>query len=140
MKKFKYTDYLQDSYNKLWKKVYSSTKVSGARAACMTEGRKGQMPEHHITLQDIKDKYKDQKGLCYWSKTPLRLHYQKVSYHPLGVSVDRLENNKGYSKDNIVLCLRLINLGKNQYPSDEFPTVIEILKNDFTRKWWHIWA
>ena len=46
--------------------------------------------------------------------------------------------------NNIVITARLINLGKNQYPSEGFPAVMREFKEGFTgyiesRKWWQFW-
>ena len=139
MKPFQWQPYLNETYNSVWKKIIASTKLSGSRAATMTEARRGVMPEHDITWKDLKSQYALQHGRCYWSGVPLQLENQSISYHPLAVSVDRIANEKGYHKDNIVLTARLINLGKNQYPSDAFPTVMEQFKEGIARKWWQLW-
>jgi len=139
MSRFKFVNYLDKSFDVLWKKLLSNTKSSGSRAAFMTEARKGKMPHHDITFEDLKRQYSMQGGLCYWSGTPLRLDYQTTNYHPLGLSVDRIDNGKGYVNGNFVICIRLLNLGKNQYPSEEFPKVMSQLKRDLGVGWWHFW-
>ena len=139
MTPFQYQPYLNGSYLSIWKKLLNNTKSSGSRAAYMTKAREGVMPEHNITVKDLMSQYAAQRGRCYWSGVPLRLEAQEISYHPLGLSVDRLINEKGYHKDNIVLTARLINLGKNQYPSELFPDVMEQFKYDINKKWWQFW-
>jgi len=136
---FRHIVYLKESFDSDWKKILSNTKSSGSRAAFMTESRKGRMPVHEITFKDLKSQYNRQNGLCYWSGVPMRLDYQKINYHPLALSVDRLDNDKGYVRDNFVICLRLINLGKNQYSSEEFPKVVTQLKRDLGVGWWCLW-
>ena len=139
MKSFQYQPYLDGSYRRTWNKLLNNTRSSGGRAAFMTKARKGVMPEHSITAVDLMSQYAKQRGLCHWSGVPLRLETQDISYHPLGLSVDRLINEKGYHKDNIVLTARLINLGKNQYPSEDFPAVMDQFKKDINKKWWQFW-
>ena len=143
MKPFQWQPYLDESFVTTWKKILSGTKKSGNRAATMTNARKGVMPVHNITYKDIMSQYARQRGLCYWSGVPLRLEYQDVCYHPLALSVDRLLNDKGYIPNNIVVTARLINLGKNQYPSEDFPNVMQEFKEGFTsmikKGWWQFW-
>tara|TARA_R110002110_G_scaffold49716_9_gene147724 strand:+ start:117 stop:554 length:438 start_codon:yes stop_codon:yes gene_type:complete len=144
MKPFQYQPYLDSSFTPTWRKILNSTKSSGRRAASMTGSRKGVMPIHNITYRDIMAQYEKQQGLCYWSGVPLRLENQEIFYHPLALSVDRILNDKGYIANNIVITARLINLGKNQYPSEGFPAVMREFKEGFTgyiesRKWWQFW-
>lgn len=139
MIKFKHVSYLSEDFDKDWRKLLSNTKSSGSRAAFMTESRKGRMPVHEITFKDLKNQYNKQNGLCHWSGVPMRLDYQTIKYHPLALSVDRLDNEKGYIPGNFVICLRLINLGKNQFSSDEFPKVISTFKRDLGVSWWCFW-
>ena len=55
------------------------------------------------------------------------------------LSVDRLGNDKGYYRDNIVITARMINLGKNQYSSENFPAIMQEFKEGFFGKRWHFW-
>ena len=56
--------------------------------------------------------YKNQKGLCYWFKIPLIP--SNNSKHPQQPSLDRLDRNKGYTKDNVVLTCYSANIGRNE--------------------------
>lgn len=84
-----------------------------------------------ITYTDLIELYEKQQGRCYWTGIRLDQSYNKINYHPLGISVDRLDNDKGYLKDNLVLTIRLLNLGKNQYDAENFFEIIDILREEF---------
>ena len=43
------------------------------------------------------------------------------------LSIDRIDSNKGYLKDNVVLVTGLINLMKNDLSDSEFRNIIKIL-------------
>jgi hypothetical protein len=43
------------------------------------------------------------------------------------MSVDRVDSNKGYVKDNIVLCCSIINSMKNTLSTEEFFSIIKVL-------------
>lgn len=76
--------------------------------------------ENTITVDDVNEMFKNQNGLCYWFKVPLIPSDNKK--HPQQPSLDRIDRNKGYHKDNVVLSCYSANIGRNE--SDE-----EIWKN-----------
>ncbi len=79
--------------------------------------------ENTITVNDINEMFENQKGLCYWFKIPLIP--SNKSKHPQQPSLDRLDRNKGYTKDNVVLCCYSANIGRNE---NDLETWIEFLK------------
>ena len=60
--------------------------------------------------------FKKQNGLCYWFNIPLVPSNHKK--HPQQPSLDRLDRNKGYIKDNVVLCCYSANIGRNENEID----------------------
>ena len=59
----------------------------------------------------ILELYNKQNGLCGYFKIPLI--FSKEHKHPLKPSIDRIDNSKGYTKDNIILCCLMANMGRN---------------------------
>lgn len=84
--------------------------------------------EFTINEQDLINQFNKQQGLC---------HYTNLPMSPVGsndwsvISVDRIDSNKGYSKDNIVLCQRIINVMKNDLTLDQFKAAVIELHNCF---------
>ena len=68
--------------------------------------------ENTLTVDDINEMMNKQNGLCYWFKVPLIPSHHKK--HPQQPSLDRLDRNKGYTKDNVVLCCYSANIGRNE--------------------------
>lgn len=83
--------------------------------------------EFKITVDDLKNQFALQKGLCYYFNKPLDKNYNYMRNHPLAISVDRIDNSKGYFPDNIVLCYRCANLGRGEFDQSKFEEVIEYL-------------
>jgi len=80
--------------------------------------------EHSLTVNDINEMFKKQNGLCYWFKTPL-VPSDKPK-HPQQPSLDRLDRNKGYTKDNVVLTCYSANIGRNENDLDTWETFIKL--------------
>jgi len=76
-----------------------------------------------LTDDDLIKKYDEQNGQCYWSKKTLNEEYNYINKHPLAISVDRIDNRIGYEYNNVVLTLRLFNLGRGSYAGNFAPIV-----------------
>lgn len=73
-----------------------------------------------VTFDDLRDVFFKQEGKCFYSGLPFDFG------DPLGtISVDRVDNTQGYTKDNIVWCRFGVNSLKSSRSYDE---LIEICK------------
>jgi hypothetical protein len=70
--------------------------------------------------------YKKQKGLCYWYK--FKMEPSTISRYPLQPSIDRIDNKMGYTKDNVVLCCLMANLGRNVCDVETWKDILKKLK------------
>ena len=84
----------------------------------------------NITINDIKSQYNNQIGLCAltrfkltWTKYPNKSETHINNKY--NISVDRIDSNKDYTKDNIQLVCAMTNIIKYRLSSDKF---IEICK------------
>lgn len=87
--------------------------------------------DYNITGNDLYNIYLQQNKLCFYSKIPLSLN-KSTSFD--SVSVDRIDPNQGYLKDNIVLCLLCINTFKGQHKITDIKNVIKSLYNNYINK------
>jgi hypothetical protein len=74
---------------------------------------------------DLLEKYKLQNGRCYYSNLEIEHNVGKLSYN--SISIERLSPEKGYTKDNIVLCAFNINSFKWMMNETEFKEYLEIV-------------
>lgn len=70
--------------------------------------------------------FEKQKGKCFWFG--FKMIDCLNDRHPLQPSLDRIDNNKGYTKDNVVLCCLAANYGKNSSSVEHFLECIYVLK------------
>lgn len=82
--------------------------------------------ENTLTVDNINEMFEKQNGLCYWFKIPL-IPSNKYK-HPQQPSLDRLDINKGYTKDNVVLCCYSANIGRNENDVDTWINFLNLLK------------
>ena len=86
-----------------------------------------------ITEQLLIKKFNEQDGKCFWSGLELDEQFNFIKHHPFAISVERLDNQKGYTYENIVLTRRLFNLGRMAFPENEFKNAIKILKDEMIK-------
>lgn len=81
--------------------------------------------ENNLKIEDVNDLYQKQNGLCYWFGIPLIPSEQKK--HPQQPSLDRLNGNKGYTKDNVVLSCYSANIGRNENDLETWKNFLNLL-------------
>ena len=80
-----------------------------------------------ITLSNLENLWLKQNGRCYYSNIPM--NYDKKDWK---LSLERLNPDKGYIKDNIVLCCQEFN-GSSQWTKEKIKKMIDILDEDIIR-------
>lgn len=88
-----------------------------------------------VTPQDLEDIWLSQSGKCYWFGVPLDLdllykdHPDWMPKHPLAPSIDKIDVNGDYTKENIVICTRFANFGRNVCDFERFHNIVKYLKS-----------
>lgn len=87
-----------------------------------------------ISLEDLEELWNKQEGLCAYTKLPLILatHQNLKKNIPKWnlASVDRIDSNKGYEKDNIQFVSRTINYAKNDMTHEETINFLQYIKEN----------
>lgn len=73
--------------------------------------------------------YEKQERKCYWLGVELNPAWIFESGHPLSLSVDRLGTD--YLQGEVVISCRLANLGRRDYPEEDFKKVVTYLKSQW---------
>lgn len=88
-----------------------------------------------LTLDDLADQLEKQKGRC--ALTGLDVEFPEVGTpQKAPASIDRINSSKDYTKDNIQIVLRKINMMKQSYSQEEF---IDLCKAVATCKSGELW-
>lgn len=87
-----------------------------------------------ISCEDIKEIYYEQKGLCALTGLPMTTdtYMTKGNQHiinKMNISIDRINSNLGYKKDNIQLVGAIINRMKTDLTNEEFISFSSIITN-----------
>lgn len=72
---------------------------------------------HEISLDDFISQYEKQNEICYYSGIKMNITGNRYTY---GISLDRKDSSIGYTKENIVFCLYIVNIMKQRMSEKEF--------------------
>jgi hypothetical protein len=104
---------------------------TGIRSKCATRHRNKlklgiYTEEMDFDVMYLKELYIKQKEKCYWLGVPISQYYPPN--HPFRPSIDRLDNDKGYTKDNIVITSLLANRARNTTSVEDWEVICNQLK------------
>lgn len=113
---------------KIYGDEYSPYKcyLRGARSRCNSPRNSKRPLECTITLEDLKNQWEKQQGICVYTKMLMLLYptttqaaLYKHDKSPWLASLDRIDSSKGYTKDNIQFVTMFANYAKNSFTHDE---------------------
>lgn len=99
------------------------SKVRSKRIKTVT---KKSTSEHSISKQDLIDLYTTQKRKCYYSDIEMKYNH----HTDWMMSIERLNDNLGYTKENTVLCCHEFNSGKNQWTLKKIECIRSLIKKE----------
>lgn len=77
-------------------------------------------PNHNLSYEFLERLLRKQAGLCALTGIPLEMSHKGIRNKNTRVSLDRIDNSKGYTKDNVQLVVVTANLAKNSGANDDF--------------------
>jgi len=88
--------------------------------------KKGKNIEFNITKDFLRELWDKQNGKCFY--TGIEMEAFSIGKHPNQPSLDRRNSEKGYVKENVVLCCQSINFAKSCYTEEEFVNFLNLIK------------
>lgn len=85
-----------------------------------------------ITINDIIEKYENQKVICVYTGNIMTLD-DKKNHNPNNISVDRIDSTKPYTKDNIQLVCSIVNKMKYDLTHDQFVEMIFAVTKQYNK-------
>lgn len=87
--------------------------------------------ENSLTLEDLKEVWEKQNGVCVYSKVKLIEASNSKRNNPIyAMSLDRIDSSVGYHKDNIQFISIAMNHLKNKMTHQEMLEMLEIIKRN----------
>lgn len=100
--------------------------VNASAASIRVRGRAKRNLEHSITYEDVAALYDQQEGKCALTGRSMSTRTKD----PDVISLDRIDNDKGYTADNIQLVTGQVNRCKNAYTVEEFIDMCRAVVNN----------
>lgn len=92
--------------------------MSGSKFSIIRIGAEKRGIPFDINLDFCLDLFRKQKGLCALSGVPIRLN--RVQDTEISASLDRIDNSKGYTEENVRWVHKHINKSKWDIPDEEY--------------------
>jgi hypothetical protein len=123
----KYTSTLNGFIKKIYKDMYHNAE------------KRAKKLDIELKVEDIHELYEKQNGLCAISG--LKLTHETYAYkdkehiiNRLNISIDRINSNLGYSKNNVQLVAAIVNRMKTDLPDSEFIKICSIISENNKNK------
>lgn len=112
---------------------FFARKISNIKKSATTRGL-----SFDLEWEDLRKLYDRQKGLCFYSDVPMGLGSTKWASRnqadPDVLSVDRVDPERGYLKDNVVLCCTGINKLKGNATAEETDYFLRAIALKYSNK------
>lgn len=104
---------------------FARLKVKNAKSRAKTKNI-----NFDFTVEDFLKLYIKQNGNCFYSGLPMSINIDDNRI----MSIDRINSDLGYTKDNCVLTIRVVNIMKNNLSFSEFIKMCQIISNNHNER------
>jgi hypothetical protein len=115
-----------------WKLILANARGAqlGWNTSHSKKGIKRKVKKFSITADDIEKVFYQQNCRSRWLNIPLNPNDVFRTHYPFSPSLDRIDNNKDYTPDNICISTRFENFGFNKCSDETKRECIEFLKKN----------
>ena len=92
---------------------------------------KSRLKDSDISVDDLYEIYAKQDGKCFYFNIPMLL--PKNFKDPQSITIDRIDNSKSYTKDNVVLACYAANVGRNTTDYNRFKEFVDLMKENIIK-------
>jgi hypothetical protein len=103
--------------------------MRSGKVTASEKNQKSKRVDPQLSWRDLQKKFNRQGGKCHWLGVKLDPNNNFYKYHPMAMSVDRIESSRGYTYDNIVISSRMANLGRGTYPANKYKYMCKKITN-----------
>lgn len=88
--------------------------------------------EYELSLEDFRNLWEKQKGICSYTGLTMTLGTtcNNSPFTPTTASLDRIDSDKGYTRDNVEFVCLFINYGKNGFTKKEVEGFLHRMKSN----------
>lgn len=87
--------------------------------------------ECDLTIQQLKELWENQKGICPYTGWQLELPKHRTSRSPRVASLDRIDSSKGYVLGNVQYVSMMANFAKNNFTIEEMAEFCDAIKKNW---------
>lgn len=103
-----------------------SCRLQYLKNSCMTRSKASGL-EFNLTLSFLEELYLSQNGCCAISGEPMTIKSQSNRLNSTIVSVDRIDNSRGYTQDNVQLVTGKVNFMRGNLTIDNFINICRMI-------------
>lgn len=118
---------------KLWRKPLMYKEIPFAYISKLKKQALARGFEFTITIQDVWEIYTKQNKCCFFTKQPIAFYDEKSSagVRTSSASVDRIDSDKGYTKENCCIVMKQINFMKQDFSVEQFVKYCKLVIDNF---------
>lgn len=99
-------------------------KIPKSKITRIIYGAKKRNIEFNVDISYLSELYNNQKGLCYYTKKPIK-------FSDNSASLERIDSSLGYVTDNVVWVNKHLNIMKREIPFDDFLEICRLVVKNF---------
>ena len=140
----KITQYSKDHPKEIYARLVSSPNFKPKRKDAFTPFRlyiskikqrmksfkiKSKILDFNIDAEFLEKLWEKQKGTCPYTGLKMELRDYSCPSQTTSASLDRIDSNQGYTKDNVEFVCMSINYAKNEFTKQEILNFIQLIRN-----------